>query len=132
MKRNIRALAVSLLITACAPAPAPLGFAAAFPAADANRSDAVSRKEFDEFWADHKIFKRFDRDGDSVLSLKEFAEAVGPKYEEHFVQFDINRNNSLTRVEVMAGWYDLFDADRTGTLSRAEFDNSVRALAVGL
>lgn len=126
MKRTIAALAVSLLTAACATAPTPLGFANAFPVADSNDTDAVSRKEFDDFWADTKLFKRADHNGDKALSPSEYQTAVA-SHQGYFNQLDTNKDGVLTRFELLAGWYDLFDADKTGTLSRDEFARSLEA-----
>ena len=126
MKRTIPALAVSLLLAACATAATTIGF----PAADADDNESLTRKEFDEFWDDTNLFERFDDDDDRALSLKEFQEAVDSEYEAHFTHFDINKNNSLSASEMTCGWYDLFDADKSGTLSRGEFEKSIAGLEV--
>jgi hypothetical protein len=127
MKKAIATLTLSLALAACSGNSSPT---MGFPAADANDDDAVTPEEYLEFWKTTNRFADYDLDRDGGLNLHEYGEAVDDPYdgEEFFVGLDRNRDRLLSGEEFIKGWYMIFDVDRNGVLSRAEYDSAINAL----
>jgi Ca2+-binding EF-hand superfamily protein len=128
--RILKALAVTIFLGGCAAAAATAGF----PAADADDDDVLSAAEFQEAFDDLDAYERYDDDDDGNLSRTEYNEAVDEKYETdaYFKGLDRDANSQLSRQEFIDGWFAMFDADQSKTLSEGEFRSAVDALSVEL
>ena len=93
---------------------------AGFRGLDHDRNDRISREEWHY---DRESFTRADRDGDGVLSRREFLNADSDDDRcDRFDYLDANRNGRVERSE-WHGSDDAFewlDRDRDGRLSRTE------------
>lgn len=113
-------------LVACATAAATVGF----PAADADDNDLLSPAEFNEFFDDTNLFERFDDNDDHALSRAEYNEAVDSQYEtdSHFNGLDRDASATLSRSEFVDGWFTMFDEDKNGSLTHAEFETAIGSL----
>ena len=130
MLRKFGALAAALTLAACATVASTVGF----PAADADDDDLLSVAEFREFFDDTDAYERFDDNDDGMLSRTEYTEAVDSPYEAdtYWHGLNIDHNDTLSRDEFIDGWFKMFDADKSNSLSRAEFENAIESLEVEL
>lgn len=125
--RSVTALVSALALAACSTVATTIGF----PAADADDNDALSQSEFHEFLTDDtKAYGNFDDNDDGMLNRTEYNEAVDDAYEtdSFFRGLDRDSSGMLSQQEFIDGWFNIFDTDRNGTLTRREFEAAIDAL----
>jgi hypothetical protein len=132
MIRKLGALGLAFALAACSTSaststnePGIVGF----PAADGDNNRALSVTEFRDFLGGN-AYNRFDDNHDGLLSRKEYEEAVSDEYETDAFWHALNKNHNetLNRKEFIDGWFKIFDVDKNGRLSQAEFDHAIEHL----
>jgi EF-hand domain pair/EF hand len=101
--------------------------------ADSNRDGNVTKQEVISFRAAN--FARLDRDGNGVLTrgdIPAFAARMNPDidFNRLIQQFDANGDKKVSRDEFVSGpttYFDMADADRDGTLTKAERSAAIAA-----
>ena len=124
MKRTLTAFAVSLSLAACASSSGDVDVPHGFPVADANHDASITPEEFISWVQNTNAYPRFDVDGNGVISREEYSEAVEDRYatDEYFAAFDLDRNGTLARGELLRGIFRMYDVNRDGVLSAGEFE----------
>lgn len=103
--------------------------------ADANRDGNVTKGELIAWRTSN--FARFDRNRDGVLSDSDIpafvrGTSIGAQFDALKTQFDVNRDDRVTRDEFVSGptvMFDYADANRDNILTRAEIDIAAKGAA---
>jgi hypothetical protein len=124
---RISTLLVGIALAGCAPTAAQV---IGWPAADADVDDNLTMDEFRYYWSSNRLFERMDDNDNGCVGRKEYTEFVIDEYEGdvYFNGLDDDHDGAICRQEMIPGWYNMFDTDKNGTLSRHEFNRSVDAL----
>ena len=101
-----------------------------WPAADADETGSLMMDEFTYYWNSNQLFERMDDNDNGCVGRKEYAEFVQDEYEGdvYFNGLDENHDGAICRQEMIPGWFNMFDTDKNGRLSRHEFNLSIDAL----
>jgi Ca2+-binding EF-hand superfamily protein len=100
-------------------------------AADANDDGDVTQDEFKAFRA--KQFPRLDRNKDGMISVADVPERLQNRVRDKvengdvIAGFDLDGDKQVSRHEFERGptkIFDAYDADRNGTIIKAEFDHA--------
>ena len=124
MKRTLAAFAVSLSLAACASSSGDVDVPQGFPVADVNQDASITPEEFTRWVENTNAYSRFDLDKNGLISREEYSEGVEDRYatNEYFAAFDLNQNGTLTRGELLRGFFVMYDINRDGVLSEGEFE----------
>ncbi|HSL70180.1 MAG TPA: hypothetical protein VK864_08045 [Longimicrobiales bacterium] len=124
---RISTLLLSFALAGCgATAAQTIGW----PAADADETGSLTMDEFTYYWNSNELFERMDDNDNGCVSRKEYTEFVQDEYEGdvYFNGLDDDHDGTICRQEMIPGWYNMFDTDKDGILSRHEFNRSIDAL----